>query len=113
MGDASGSQSLAITIIRRSDSAYQSQRGRSSTVAAAGRRRASIRRSRVFFVPYTVLILELAMRSPPRLALALLAVLSPGPRLAGTLNRQGKKWRRMALFRRPKAPFFGHWSQGP
>ena len=32
--------------------------------------------------------------------------------VAAHLNRQGKKWRRMALFRRPKAPFFGRLGQG-
>jgi hypothetical protein len=49
---------------------------------------------------------------PPRLPLVLLAVLSLGPTLAAAHNEQGKKWRKMAVFRGPKAPFFRAWSRG-
>ena len=44
-------------------------------------------------------------QGPPRLPLAPLAVLGPGPMLAAAQNEQGEKWRKMALFRGPKPPF--------
>ena len=49
-------------------------------------------------------------KGPPRLPLAPLAVLSPGPRLAAAQNEKGKKWRRLAVFRGATAPFSRAWS---
>jgi hypothetical protein len=48
----------------------------------------------------------------PRLLWALLAVLSRGRGPAAAQNGQGKIWRKVALFRGPKAPFSRAWSQG-
>ena len=42
---------------------------------------------------------------PPRLPLAPLAVLSPGPRLAAAQNGQGKKWRKMVGARQLESAF--------
>ncbi len=48
-------------------------------------------------------------QGPPRLPLALLAVLRPGPRLAAALNGQGKKWRKMETVASTVLVFSGTW----
>jgi hypothetical protein len=59
-----------------------------------------------------LMVLIIARRQrPPRLPLAQLTVLGPGPRPAAARNGRGKM-AEMAVFRGAKAPFFGAWSRG-